>query len=433
MLNVGATIAAFVLSLVTILATASKNIVIKHANCSFHGILLNNRCYCENGSSGEKCERKKCYPACSIHGACEIKDNVAKCVCDESFSGSTCSESVCPNNCFADKGQGICIDVPAKYNNNETTIKECYCAPKFTGRNCDAPRSKLLRPVAVENPPVITNETGSSSSNNTIANKTVLPLTPVDPSSPTPDDPSPTPDPKKPDLPGSKPGSKPNDSECPGDDGPCNGNGICDDLTKLCRCNIGWYGADCNVLPCPDNCFNDLDEPHGECIADKCRCKPDWEGDNCGTPTPVSLDLPCSQNCPADCENAAECDQYNLRYWTPVFHKESKTTDRVYSWVTPKTGHNHQWMLNEARSLGHKVPDDDQNTLVAARDCYMKCVRSCASKCFYALHQMTDFERDSVAKVQHLDKRLPGITGHQVHDEEAEAILKKTGRGYICF
>ena len=134
MLNVGATIAAFVLSLVTILATASKNIVIKHANCSFHGILLNNRCYCENGSSGEKCERKKCYPACSIHGACEIKDNVAKCVCDESFSGSTCSESVCPNNCFADKGQGICIDVPAKYNNNETTIErvsECKIPTEF--------------------------------------------------------------------------------------------------------------------------------------------------------------------------------------------------------------------------------------------------------------------------------------------------------------
>jgi hypothetical protein len=44
----------------------------------------------------------------------------------------------------------------------------------------------------------------------------------------------------------------------------------------------------------------------------------------------------------------------------PVFHKEAWTTDRIYNWVTPKTGQNHQFELNEARALGHPVQVDGE-------------------------------------------------------------------------
>jgi hypothetical protein len=215
---------------------------------------------------------------------------------------------------------------------------------------------------------------------------------------------------------------------CPGDDGPCNGNGICEPTTNKCTCNPGWYGKACGTLPCPNNCFADLPEPHGECLEDRCACKTDFQGEDCGTPTPVALDLACSQTCPKDCEHAADCADYNLRYWAPVFHRNSKTTDRIYTWVTPKTGFNQQWMLNQAAKLGHRVPMDDQKAGQAARDCYMKCVRSCASKCFYELHEMTDIERKTVAKIQNLDKRLPGISGNQVNDETRQADLQNQGK-----
>ena len=46
---------------------------------------------------------------------------------------------------------------------------------------------------------------------------------------------------------------------CPeDDDGPCNGNGVCDLATNpdkpTCTCNLGWFGEDCSILPCPNDC-----------------------------------------------------------------------------------------------------------------------------------------------------------------------------------
>ena len=154
-----------------------------------------------------------------------------------------------------------------------------------------------------------------------------------------------------------------------------------------------------------------------------------------GTPTEIQTDLPCAQDCPGDCEHAEECDGFNLRYWVPIFHKEAWTTDRIYNWVTPKTGQNHQWELNEANSLGHPVPKDESGQATAARDCYLSCVKTCASKCFYALQRLPDTERNKVVEIQKLAKRLPGITGNQINDENLETSLQKQGTlfGFFIF
>ena len=41
---------------------------------------------------------------------------------------------------------------------------------------------------------------------------------------------------------------------------------------------------------------------------------------------------------------------------------------------------------------------------------------------------MTDLERSTVAKIQNLDKRLPGISGNQVNDETRQADLQNQGK-----
>ena len=93
------------------------------------------------------------------------------------------------------------------------------------------------------------------------------------------------------------------------------------------------------------------------------------------TPTSVRADLPCSQDCPSDCEHAADCEQYELRYWVPIWHKEALTTDRLYSWVTPNTGKNFQYELNEAKDLGRPVPMDANtvNKLESATSAVLMC------------------------------------------------------------
>ena len=204
------------------------------------------------------------------------------------------------------------------------------------------------------------------------------------------------------------------------------------DLTSqdnpTCTCNVGWFGADCSILPCPKDCGkNEEDGRHGDCINDQCVCTVEWEGEDCMTPTSVRADLPCSQDCPSDCEHAADCEQYELRYWVPIWHKEALTTDRLYSWVTPNTGKNFQYELNEAKDLGRPVPMDDQQYGEQARKCYLGCVERCVGKCFNALHGMTDEERRNLIETQRLSKRLPGITGNKMADIDAELKLEKNG------
>ena len=403
--------------LATLLSTITVAVafdVPNHVNCSNHGILLNNHCYCEPGATGEKCGVKTCYPKCSTHGSCVVTKGVAACECDISYTGDSCAEKTCPNNCFEKEKHGKCITVPAEFNGGVAASKECFCSPKYTGRDCARPRGDVR--MAANN--------SSNATLTTLATSAIATTNTTTAAAATTPTPTTLPTVKSTDA-ASKTKTK---KRCPGDDGPCNGNGICEPTTNKCTCNPGWYGKACGTLPCPNNCFADLPEPHGECVEDRCACKTDFQGEDCGTPTPVALDLACSQTCPKDCEHAADCADYNLRYWAPVFHRNSKTTDRIYTWVTPKTGFNQQWMLNQAAKLGHRVPMDDQKAGQAARDCYMKCVRSCASKCFYELHEMTDIERKTVAKIQNLDKRLPGISGNQVNDETRQADLQNQGK-----
>ena len=219
---------------------------------------------------------------------------------------------------------------------------------------------------------------------------------------------------------------------CPGDDGPCNGNGVCDLTTTpdnpTCTCKLGWLGADCATLPCPHDCGKDEEDgPHGECISDECVCTVEWEGADCMTRTSVRTDLPCSQDCPLDCEHAVDCEQYELRYWVPIWHKKSLTTDRLYSWVTPDTGKNFQYELNEAKDLGRPVPMDDQNYGDQARKCYLGCVERCVAKCFNALHMMTEERRQQTIVTQQLSKRLPGITGNHIKDIDKEVGRTEKG------
>ena len=82
---------------------------------------------------------------------------------------------------------------------------------------------------------------------------------------------------------------------------------------------------------------------HGDCINDQCVCTVEWEGEDCMTPTSIDQTCRAHKTAQSDCEHAVDCEQYELWYWVPIWHKEALTTDRLYSWVTPDTGKNFQY------------------------------------------------------------------------------------------
>lgn len=113
----------------------SKNAIEKFINaqdsvqCVF-GNLINNKCQCELGYSGDRCENNMCLNYC-LHGKCSpLPSGNLKCECDKGYSGSRCEIELCNNYCV---NGGVCrID-----SVNNTEQPACNCLPGFWGKRCE--------------------------------------------------------------------------------------------------------------------------------------------------------------------------------------------------------------------------------------------------------------------------------------------------------
>ena len=78
-------------------------------------------------------------------------------------------------------------------------------------------------------------------------------------------------------------------------------NGVCE-AGRLCNCNVGWKGENCDEPRCDANgCV------HGTCTSpDVCTCEPDWSGADCNTAEPT-LPTTCPVNDPEACPANGVC------------------------------------------------------------------------------------------------------------------------------
>jgi hypothetical protein len=117
----GAKDARFKSSAVDVVSTSDAKCTL---NCGKHGICINengqNKCDCEPGFTGEKCEKAlTCGPnACGGRGVCKY----GKCFCNPGFTGKQCAEKIaCENNC---NSNGICQN------------GKCFCNEGYEGNDC---------------------------------------------------------------------------------------------------------------------------------------------------------------------------------------------------------------------------------------------------------------------------------------------------------
>ncbi|XP_077312743.1 multiple epidermal growth factor-like domains protein 8 [Lithobates pipiens] len=64
----------------------------------------------------------ECYPPCEPNKVCRGQS----CVCKSPLSGPYCLRNVCPRNCSADVGRGVC----------NQTLGVCFCSPGYAGDDC---------------------------------------------------------------------------------------------------------------------------------------------------------------------------------------------------------------------------------------------------------------------------------------------------------
>ena len=76
--------------------------------------------------------------------------------------------------------------------------------------------------------------------------------------------------------------------ECPND---CSNRGFCDSEARVCHCDPGFHGDQCEHDLCPASCSG-----HGTCLADGCRCHDGYVGIDCA-----------SKSCPQDCSRHGYC------------------------------------------------------------------------------------------------------------------------------
>ncbi|CAD5213951.1 unnamed protein product [Bursaphelenchus okinawaensis] len=92
-------------------------------------------------------------------------------------------------------------------------------------------------------------------------------------------------------------GAKCDEIKCPND---CNGHGRCSD--GICSCDVGWNGKDCGIDACPSSCSN-----NGKCKRVKgefkCVCNDNFFGDACS----FSIEQQCDDGSDNDNDGLTDC------------------------------------------------------------------------------------------------------------------------------
>ena len=98
---------------------------------------------------------------------------------------------------------------------------------------------------------------------------------------------------------------------CPGINGNCNSNGLCNTNTRQCECDPLWTGDDCGTPNCVGTppCSG-----HGSCdgyhVPRQCNCYSDWAGKACEIPCKHGINYGNSSGCICEpCYSGVGCDQ----------------------------------------------------------------------------------------------------------------------------
>ena len=239
-------------------------------------------CVCDGGWLGTACHRQECRPAC-VNGTCNF--DTGRCTCNDGFTGSNCSQPLCPNDCNTDKGQGKCAGGVSQAKHCACNSKDgwggvdcsefqcaancsghgkcdpaslgCKCAVGWEGGACDVSYCKLA-----------CNLHGKCSRKKHGCECDE----------------------------GWKGQYCTEKSYCPWNT--CSGHGKCDIETDKCACGPGYLGLECQHAKfCPrSNCSD-----HGACnvTTQKCACKPGYKGIECD----VEMFCPRSK-----CSGHGRCD-----------------------------------------------------------------------------------------------------------------------------
>ncbi|GAB5355521.1 hypothetical protein AAMO2058_000212700 [Amorphochlora amoebiformis] len=246
------------------------------------------QCHCHEGWGGPACGQRICADTLGRHFNCSgrgICQENATCRCSEGYFGKHCEHSYehCPKECGQAEGRGMC------------TTHGCRCARRFGGPDCSktCPQKCMDQGLKCVNgecqcPPGLEGESCEFHkcrkpclNDGVCFHGSCLCRTPYT-------------------------GSHCQMRVCAGD---CSGRGQCIDGT--CHCKPGYSGEACELKNCPNMCTSPergacnstsgeciCNSPftglacehkgcdkecsfHGDCIDNKCKCDPGWEGKDC--------------------------------------------------------------------------------------------------------------------------------------------------------
>lgn len=302
-----------------------------NSQCDAHGICFNGTCFCEEGYSGKWCTQKMCPSQCSNRGDCVT----GKCVCKNGFRGDWCQFKICPsmNRDVLCSGHGECMEnqicacyagysglgcgkaTQCKDDCNQQGLcneGKCFCDPGFVGMTCS--QSPCLNQCSGKG------ECTLISNAKSVDNSTLLvpfcackgghvgqdcsqPICPNNCSG-------------KGACMSGKCDCQPDkwgddcSKSCPSINQKvtCSGHGACRNGAiapgrapgaKVCMCDPGFGGYDCNLKICPYSCSG-----HGNCLDGMCLCHSGFLGLSCGIELSTSgagAACKCVQRCTTSC------------------------------------------------------------------------------------------------------------------------------------